>query len=289
MSALSALVKPRDRDLGSFSVRRILPGFPTRAVGPFVFVDHMGPLALPPGEGIDVRPHPHIGLATVTWLWEGALMHRDSLGSVRKISPGAVNWMTAGRGIVHSERSDPDDRVGGVRLHGMQTWVALPRGLEETEPAFVHVEAAALPTFRHDDADVTVIAGHAFGQRAPTPVVSDTLYASATFASAGALAIPASHEERSVYAVDADLSVDGETVPVHHLGVIEPGRAVTLSARGPARAMLIGGARLDGERILWWNFVASSRERIERAKDDWRAGRFAPVPGETEFIPPPER
>lgn len=289
MPALTSIVKPRERDLGSFSVRRLLPGFPTRHVGPFVFVDHMGPLALPPGEGVDVRPHPHIGLATVTWLWEGALMHRDSLGSVQRIAPGEVNWMTAGRGIVHSERSAADDRARGVRLHGMQTWVALPVGLEEADPAFVHVEATALPTFRHDDADVTVIAGHAFGRRAPTPVVSDTLYASATFASAGKLALPAEHEERSVYAVDADLAVDGEPLPVHHLGVIEAGRAVTLSARGPARAMLIGGARLDGERFLWWNFVASTRERIEQAKDDWREGRFTPVPGETGSIPLPER
>jgi len=289
MPALTSIVKPRERDLGSFSVRRLLPGFPTRHVGPFVFVDHMGPLALPPGEGVDVRPHPHIGLATVTWLWEGALMHRDSLGSVQRIAPGEVNWMTAGRGIVHSERSAADDRARGVRLHGMQTWVALPVGLEEADPAFVHVEATALPTFRHDDADVTVIAGHAFGRRAPTPVVSDTLYASATFASAGKLALPAEHEERSVYAVDADLAVDGEPLPRHHLGVIEAGRAATLSARGPARAMLIGGARLDGERFLWWNFVASTRERIEQAKDDWREGRFTPVPGETGSIPLPER
>ena len=289
MPALTSIVKPRERDLGSFSVRRLLPGFPTRHVGPFVFVDHMGPLALPPGEGVDVRPHPHIGLATVTWLWEGALMHRDSLGSVQRIAPGEVNWMTAGRGIVHSERSAADDRARGVRLHGMQTWVALPVGLEEADPAFVHVEATALPTFRHDDADVTVIAGHAFGRRAPTPVVSDTLYASATFASAGKLALPAEHEERSVYAVDADLAVDGEPLPRHHLGVIEAGRTATITARGAARAMLIGGARLDGERFLWWNFVASTRERIERAKDDWRERRYAPVPGETEFIPLPER
>jgi len=289
MPALSALVKPRDRDLGSFTVRRILPGFPTRAVGPFVFVDHMGPLALPPGEGVDVRPHPHIGLATVTWLWEGALMHRDSLGTVQRIAPGEVNWMTAGRGIVHSERSAAEDRAHGVRLHGMQTWVALPRGLEETDPAFAHVAAADLPSFGRDDASLTVIAGHAFGRRAPTPTVSDTLYASATFSRAGSLALPAEHEERSVYAVDADLAVDGEPLPRHHLGVIEAGRAATLSARGPARAMLIGGARLDGERFLWWNFVASTRERIEQAKDDWREGRFTPVPGETGSIPLPER
>jgi len=208
---------------------------------------------------------------------------------VQTITPGTVNWMTAGRGIVHSERSDPADRVRGPRLHGMQTWVALPRGLEETEPAFAHVEAADLPAFGRDDATITVIAGHALGRRAPTPTVSDTLFASVTFASAGSLALPAEHEERSVYAVDADLAIDGETVPMHHLGLIEPGRAVTLSVRGPSRAMLIGGAKLDGERFLWWNFVASTRERIERAKDDWREGRFPAIPGETEFTPLPER
>jgi redox-sensitive bicupin YhaK (pirin superfamily) len=289
MPALSSIVQPRERDLGSFTVRRLLPGFPTRHVGPFVFVDHMGPLALPVGEGVDVRPHPHIGLATVTWLWEGALMHRDSLGTVQRIAPGEVNWMTAGRGIVHSERSAAEDRARGVRLHGMQTWVALPRELEETDPAFAHVAAADLPSFATDDATLTVIAGHAYGRRAPTPTVADTLYASATFARAGSLALPAEHEERSVYAVDADLAVDGEPLPRHHLGVIEAGRAVTIAAPGPARAMLIGGAKLDGERFLWWNFVAGTRERIERAKDDWRERRYAPVPGETEFIPLPER
>ena len=289
MPALTSIVKPRERDLGSFSVRRLLPGFPTRHVGPFVFVDHMGPLALPPGGGVDVRPHPHIGLATVTWLWEGALMHRDSLGTVQRIAPGEVNWMTAGRGIVHSERSAAEDRARGVRLHGMQTWVALPAGLEETDPAFAHVAAADLPAFARDDASLTVIAGHAYGRRAPTPTVSDTLYASATFARAGSLALPAEHEERSVYAVDADLAIDGEPLPMHHLGVIEAGRAVTIAAAGPARAMLIGGARLDGERFLWWNFVASTRERIERAKDDWRAQRMGQVPGETELIPLPEK
>jgi redox-sensitive bicupin YhaK (pirin superfamily) len=288
MPALSSIVPPRERDLGSFTVRRILPGFPTRHVGPFVFVDHMGPLALPPGEGVDVRPHPHIGLATVTWLWEGALMHRDSLGTVQRIAPGEVNWMTAGRGIVHSERSAAADRARGVRLHGMQTWVALPVGLEETEPSFAHVVAADLTAFTLDDAAITVIAGHAYGRQAPTPTVSDTLYASATFARAGSLALPAEHAERSVYAVDADLAVDGEPVPRHHLGVIEAGRAVTISAHGPARAMLIGGARLDGERFLWWNFVASTRDRLERAKVDWRERRFATVPGESEFIPLPE-
>jgi len=288
MSAIAQLVKPRERDLGSFTVRRVLPAFPARFVGPFVFVDHMGPLALPPGQGVDVRPHPHIGLATVTWLWEGVLVHRDSLGTVQAIEPGAVNWMTAGRGIVHSERSRPEDRARGPRLHGMQTWVALPRDREEVEPAFSHVPAAALPSFARDDASIVVIAGHAFGQRAPTTTFADTLYASVQFASAGALALPAEHEERSVYAVDADLEVDGDRVPQHHLAVIAPGRAVTLRAGGPARAMLIGGAALDGDRFLWWNFVSSSRERIERAKDDWRAQRFAPVPGEAEFIPLPD-
>jgi redox-sensitive bicupin YhaK (pirin superfamily) len=288
MSPLAALVKPRERDLGSFTVRRILPAFPTRFVGPFVFVDHMGPLALPAGQGVDVRPHPHIGLATVTWLWEGALVHRDSLGTVQTIAPGEVNWMTAGRGIVHSERSDADDRARGPRLHGMQTWVALPHALEEAEPAFVHVPAAELPAFRRDDAAIVVIAGHAYGERAPTPTVSDTLYASAEFASAGSLALPADHEERSVYAVDADLEIDGEPVPRFHLGVIAPGREAMVRTHGPARAMLIGGAKLDCDRFLWWNFVSSSRERIERAKADWREQRFTPVPGEREFIPLPE-
>jgi redox-sensitive bicupin YhaK (pirin superfamily) len=283
------LIAPRDRDIGAFAVRRILPSAAARAVGPFVFVDHFGPVDLPPGEGMNVRPHPHIGLATITWLWEGRIVHRDSVGSVRAIEPGAVNWMTAGRGIVHSERSDPADVARGQRLHGMQTWVALPRAHEEDEPAFVHVEARALPRVALGVASVTVVAGHAFGARAPTPVLTDTLYASVDFASAGMIALDATHEERSVYAVDADLEVDGERVPRFHLAILSPGRAATIASSGPAHAMLIGGAKLDGERFLWWNFVSTSRERIERAKDDWREQRFQRVPGETEFIPLPDR
>ena len=287
MTAIVHLVRPREHDLGSFTVRRVLPSPAPRFVGPFVFVDHMGPLALAPGQGVDVRPHPHIGLATVTWLWEGALAHRDSLGSVQTIEPGEVNWMTAGRGIVHSERTQAADRAREPRLHGMQTWVALPREHEEIEPSFAHLTAAELPSFARDDASVVVVAGHAFGRRAPTPTFADTLYASVAFASAGAIALPAEHEERSVHAVDADFEIDGELLPRHHLAVIAPGRAVALRSAGPARAMLIGGAALDGPRFLWWNFVSSSRERIERAKADWREQRFGAVPGESEFIPLP--
>lgn len=281
---------PHEKDLGGgFRVRRLLPAMARQAVGPFLFFDHFGPVTAGPQDNHDVRPHPHIGLATVTYLFEGAQVHRDSTGVVQRIAPGAINWMTAGRGIVHSERSPPDDRARGPKLHGMQTWVALPREHEDAEPSFAHVAATDLPAFARGDASITVIAGRAFGARAPAPTFSDMLYAGATFASAGSLVLPAEHEERSVYAVDADLAIDGEPLPMHHLGVIAPGRAVTIEARGPARAMLVGGAPLDGERFLWWNFVASTRERIERAKDAWREGRFAPVPGETEFIPLPER
>ena len=284
---MTTLVAPRVHDLGGFEVRRAVPSIQARSVGPFVFVDHMGPAAFAPGRGIDIRPHPHIGLATVTFLWAGRIDHRDSLGSEQTIGPGDVNWMTAGRGIVHSERTPPGPRADGHALHGLQTWVALPREHEEIEPSFAHLTAAELPSFARDDASVVVVAGHAFGRRAPTPTFADTLYASVAFASAGAIALPAEHEERSVHAVDADFEIDGELLPRHHLAVIAPGRAVALRSAGPARAMLIGGAALDGPRFLWWNFVSSSRERIERAKADWREQRFGAVPGESEFIPLP--
>lgn len=289
VSAVARLVAPRERDLGSFTVRRLLPAAVARSVGPFVFVDHLGPLALPPGSGVDVRPHPHIGLATITWLWEGSLTHRDSLGNVRRIAAGEVNWMSAGRGIVHSERSSPEDRARGVRLHGLQTWVALPLGHEETDPAFVHIAAGALPRFAEGDATVTVVAGDAFGRRAPTPATGRTLYAAVDFTGAGSLRLPAGHAERSVLAVDADLVIDRTTVPRHHLAVLAPAHPVTICASGTSRAMLIGGDPLDAERHLWWNFASSSLERIERAKADWREGRFPPVPGETDAIPLPDR
>ena len=282
------LLRPHLRDLGGLVVRRLLPAHPTRAVGPFVFFDHFGPVTFAPGQGIDVRPHPHIGLATVTYLFEGALMHRDSLGTVQRIEPGDVNWMTAGRGIVHSERTDARERAAGSAMHGLQTWVALPRAHEEAAPGFVHVEGARLPRFGAAGVQGVVVAGRAFGLTSPVPTFTDTLYAALTIDAGASFSVPAEHAERAVYAIAGEILLDGTPLPLHHLAVLPAGRVVTLTAQSTARAMLVGGAPLDGERVIWWNFVSSSRERIETAKDDWRAQRFGAVPGETEFIPLPE-
>jgi len=282
------LVRPHLRDLGGLVVRRLLPSHPIRAVGPFVFFDHFGPVAFQPGQGIDVRPHPHIGLATVTYLFDGALMHRDSLGTVQRIEPGDVNWMTAGRGIVHSERSDVRERAAGATVHGLQTWVALPHADEETAPGFAHVEGARLPRFARDGARGVVVAGRAFGLAAPVPTFSDTLYVALELAAGAAFEVPAEHAERAVYAIDGDVAVDDEPVPGFHLALLPAGRTAVVRARTAARAMLVGGAALDGERVIWWNFVSSSRDRIEAAKAQWREQRFGHVPGETEFIPLPD-
>jgi len=283
------LLRPHLRDLGAFTVRRVLPAHGRQTVGPFIFFDHFGPVALPPGEGMDVRPHPHIGLATVTFLFAGTILHRDSLGSVQRIAPGDVNWMTAGRGIVHSERSAPADRAAGMTLHGLQTWVALPRALEDTAPSFTHVPGAKLPRFDVDGASVIVAAGHAFGREAPTPTHSDTLYAAVELPAGASIAVPADHEERAVYAVEGDIDVDGIAVPEANMAVVGAPGPFVVHARTAAKVMLVGGARLDGERFIWWNFVASSRERIDAAKATWQAQGFGQVPGDTEFIPLPDR
>jgi len=269
-------------------VRRAIPHMLARTICPFVFFDHIGPHVFAVGEGIDVRPHPHIGLATVTYLFEGALMHRDSLGYVQVIRPGDVNWMTAGRGIVHSERTPPPQRAAGHRLHGIQTWIALPLALEETDPGFFHHEAATLPRMRREGAALTIIAGTAFGATSPVVVPSPTLYVAAEFECGVMLRIPPEHAERAVYAIEGELALDGDPLLAGTLAVLTPGVEVTLSAAAPSRAMLLGGAPLDAHRFVWWNFVSSSRERIERARDDWRAQRFGVVPGEAEFIPLPE-
>jgi redox-sensitive bicupin YhaK (pirin superfamily) len=284
----TALLRPHLRDLGDLVVRRLLPAHPTRSVGPFVFFDHFGPVDFAPGEGIDVRPHPHIGLATVTYLFAGALMHRDSLGTVQRIEPGDVNWMTAGRGIVHSERTDAPERAVGGPVHGLQTWVALPREDEEAPPAFVHVPAARLPRFTQPGVRGVVVAGRAFGHTAPGHTFSDTLYVALELEAGARLGVPDEHAERGVYVVSGDVALDDMAVPEHHLAVLPAGARPALSAATAARVMLVGGAPLDGERIIWWNFVARSRERIEAAKDDWRAQRFGQVAGDTEFIPLPD-
>src|SRR5947207_4266311 len=284
------ILTPHLRDLvDGFTVRRVLPAHAQQTVGPFIFFDHFGPTDIAPGQGVDVRPHPHIGLATVTYLFDGALMHRDSLGSAQRITPGDVNWMTAGRGIVHSERSAPEDRAAGVRMHGLQTWVALPRGLEDVDPSFTHVPSATLPRIDVDGAHVVVVAGHAFGHRAPTPTTSDTPYAAVELPAGATLDVPAEHEERAVYAVAGALDIDQTPVPEAHMAVLAARESVRVTARSAATLMLVGGAKPDGERFIWWNFVASSRERIEDAKVKWRGQQYGAVPGDNEFIPLPER
>jgi redox-sensitive bicupin YhaK (pirin superfamily) len=276
-------------DLGGFSVRRVLPQLQARSVGPFVFFDHLGPAQFAQGQGIDVRPHPHIGLATVTYLFDGALRHRDSLGSVQDIRPGDVNWMTAGRGIVHSERSPPTERAQGHLMHGIQTWVALPRHAEEVDPAFAHHPAATLPELVIDGVRLRLIAGNAFGKSAPVQVFAPMFYLAVEFAAGSRLVLPAEHIERAIYAVDSEILVDGLPLAPGRMAVLVPGSDVSIEASTPAIVMLCGGDPLDGDRHLFWNFVSSSRDRIERAKQDWTAQRFGSVPGETEFIPLPNR
>lgn len=281
-------IAPRSRDLGGFSVRRILPYAKRRLVGPFIFLDEMGPAEFAAGQGIDVRPHPHIGLATVTYLFDGEIMHRDSLGVVQAIRPGAVNWMTAGKGIVHSERSSEEARAGVQRLHGMQSWIALPLAHEEAEPEFVHYPTADLPEVRQPGVWMRLIAGTAFGQSSPVRVFSEMFYIHAEFDEGAMLTLQADHAERAAYVVSGSLEIAGRQYDSNTMAVLAPGAAVEMTARAASRVMLLGGATIDGQRHIWWNFVASTPERIEQAKADWTAGRFAAVPGEDEFIPLPE-
>lgn len=286
---MTTLVAPRVHDLGGFEVRRAVPSIQARSVGPFVFVDHMGPAVFAPGRGIDIRPHPHIGLATVTFLWAGRIDHRDSLGSEQTIGPGDVNWMTAGRGIVHSERTPPGPRAEGHALHGLQTWVALPRAHEETAPAFRHHAAATLPVLDVPGGRLRVVAGRGYGEESPVRVFADTLYVAIDLDADGEVALDAGHRERALYVLDGEAQLDGADLPAMHLVVLDDGVRHRLRAKTPLKAMLLGGEPLDGPRHLWWNFVSSSKDRIEQAKDDWRDGRFAAVPGESEFIPLPAR
>jgi len=282
-------------DLGDgFFVTRLLPQIARRSIGPFVFFDYFGPVDFVPGKGVDVRPHPHIGLATLTYLFDGGQTHRDTLGSVQDIAPGDVNWMTAGRGIAHSERTGEHLRATGHRLHGIQSWIGMPQGDEEADPAFQHFARSELP--EHEDKAVTLrlIAGEAFGLKSPVQVFSPIFYADARFAPGGALRYATDHEERALFIIDGEIQIGGSTqgVETHGPGamlVLDQGEDVSLYADAPARVMLLGGAKLDGPRHIWWNFVSSSKERIERAKLDWKEGRFGLIPGDDkEFIPLPE-
>jgi redox-sensitive bicupin YhaK (pirin superfamily) len=283
-------LRARDKDLGGgFTVRRLLPAHPRQSVGPFVFFDHFGPVTTRPGDNHDVRPHPHIGLATVTYLFEGAMMHRDTLGSVQRIEPGAINWMTAGSGIVHSERMPPDLRDATHVAHGLQLWAALPQAFEEAAPDFKHTPAAAIPTVAQQGATVKVLIGAAFGSKSPVATFAPTLYLDVALAPGATLQLPAASAtfERAVYSVDQSIVVDGVEVPAFTLAVLSPGATTTIAAPDGARCAVIGGEPLDGPRFLWWNFVSSSRERIERAKEDWSQQRMGTIAGEHEWIPLP--
>lgn len=287
MSDFELVLTPVTHDLGQFEVRRVLPAKARTMVGPFIFVDQFGPAQLDIGSGMDVRPHPHINLATVTWLFEGAIEHRDSLGSFSTIRPGQVNLMTAGRGIVHSERSPASERKTGPKLYGMQTWLALPDGREEIDPAFEAV--TDLPIVEDGRAKAIVIMGELWGERAQTTTYADTIYAEIVLGAGGAIPLEEDADERAVMLVGGDASVDGHALKPYELAVLQPGRDMTLESATGARVMLLGGETITSRRHVWWNFVSSSRERINQAKEDWREGRFPKVPGdETEFISLPE-
>jgi len=288
--SIEMVIVPRARDLGGFEVRRALPAARKQMVGPFIFFDQMGPALMQPGQGIDVRPHPHIGLATVTWLFDGSIYHRDSLGSSQPISPGELNWMTAGKGIVHSERTAPPELARERKVFGIQSWVALPKQFEETAPAFDHVEAHKLPVIDERGISARIIAGSLYGATSPVKTHSDLFYADVQMTAGTALPLPVEHEERGVYVAEGEIELAGQVFEEGRLLVFRPGDAITLRARTNARLMLLGGEPMDGPRYIWWNFVSSSKDRIEAAKDDWKQARFAIVPGdETDFIPLPDK
>ena len=287
--ALELVIVPRTRDLGDgFMVRRALPHGKRQMVGPFIFFDHFGPMQFISGKGMDVRPHPHIGLATVTYLFDGSIMHRDSEGNVREIQPGAMNLMTAGRGIAHSERTPDVQRANGQKMLGLQSWIALPAGSEEIAPSFQHFGADTLPTVSDTGFNARIIAGKAFGKASPVTMVSPWFYAEVSVQAGTSVPLDPDHEERAIYVVDGEIEIAGDRHEGPKLLIFRPGDAITVNAVRNTRMMFLGGDALEGPRHLWWNFVSSSKERIEQAKQDWKTGRFAHVPEEHEFIPLPE-
>jgi redox-sensitive bicupin YhaK (pirin superfamily) len=289
--AVELVLLPRAHDVGGFEVRRALPARERQMVGPFIFFDQMGPGEFLAGQGLDVRPHPHIGLSTVTYLFDGSILHRDSIGSEQPILPGDVNWMTAGRGIAHSERTDPGLRTQANQLYGIQSWVALPKDAEEVAPGFVHHPAASLPLVEDGGTRLRLIAGTGWGLAAPVAVSSPLFYADAALAAGATLPMPDEHEERAAYVLDGEVEVAGDRFAAGRMLLFRARDRLALRA-GPqgARVLLLGGAAMDGPRFMFWNFVSSSRERIEQAKADWKSGRFGTVPGdEREFIPLPEK
>jgi redox-sensitive bicupin YhaK (pirin superfamily) len=288
--AISQVIVPRTVDLGDFAVRRALPSARTRMVGPFIFFDHFGPAEFHAGNGLDVRPHPHIGLATVTYLFDGEIMHRDSLGTAMAIRPGEVNWMTAGRGIVHSERTRPERRVDGEPIHGLQMWVALPATKEEMEAGFAHHATAEFPVIKENGKNVRVVVGSLYGASSPVPTVHETIFGDVHLKAGTSLPLDADHEERAIYVIEGVVDIAGDKFEPGRLLVFKPGDAPTITAINSAHFVILGGAPMDGPRHIWWNFVSSRKERIEQAKADWKAGHFDKVPGdEIEFIPLPEQ
>jgi redox-sensitive bicupin YhaK (pirin superfamily) len=287
-NALDLVIVPRARDLGDFAVRRALPHGKRQMVGPFIFFDHFGPVQFIAGKGMDVRPHPHIGLATVSYLFDGRILHRDSEGNTQEIMPGAMNLMTAGSGIAHSERTPPAQRLGGQTLLGLQSWIALPAAQEEIAPSFQHFAADSLPVVEDGGLWARVIAGSAFGKTAPVTMVSDWFYAEVALAAGASAPLDPDYEERAVYVVDGEVEIAGDHFEAPRLLIFRPGDRITVTAKNAARVMFLGGTALEGPRHLWWNFVSSRQERIEQAKEDWKSGRFAAVPDESEFIPLPD-
>ncbi|KRE08645.1 pirin [Bosea sp. Root670] len=287
--AIEKVIVPRSHDLGGFQVRRALPAIGQRMVGPFIFFDQMGPAEFHLGEGLDVRPHPHIGLSTVTYLFDGEIMHRDSLGTALAIKPGAVNLMTAGRGIVHSERTGMEARATGPKLYGIQAWLALPKTHEEVAPEFKHHGAGDLPRIVEGGKRISLIMGSAYGQTSPVQFPWDALYAEAVLSPGAILPLDPDYDERAIYIVSGKVDIAGDEFGAGQLLVFKPGDRISILAIDQARVMIVGGEPMDGPRNIWWNFVSSSKERIEQAKQEWKTGRFDTVPGdESEFIPLPE-
>ena len=287
--AIAHVVVPRTVDIDGLEIHRALPSARTRLIGPFIFFDHFGPAVFRSGQGIDVRPHPHIGLATVTYLFDGEIMHRDSLGTAAPIRPGEVNWMTAGRGIVHSERTAAEQRIGGVPIHGLQCWVALPSAKEEMDAAFAHYEVAKFPEVSADGICARIVTGSLFGAASPVKTTSETLFADVTLAKGASMPLDADTVERGIFVVSGEIDIAGNTFGRERLLVLRPGDRLTVTALADAHLMVLGGEPMDGPRHIWWNFVSSRKERIEQAKAEWKSGRFGIVPGDTEeFIPLPE-
>jgi redox-sensitive bicupin YhaK (pirin superfamily) len=288
-SSVALVIKPRTRDLGGFEVARVLPYAKHRMVGPFIFFDRMGPSDFPAGEGINVRPHPHIGLATVTYLFDGEIMHRDDLGYAQAIRPGDVNWMTAGRGIVHSERTRDEVRDQPSTVFGIQSWIALPKDQEECDPGFFHHSADTLPVISQPGMDMRLIAGSAYGETSPVETASPMFYLDVHTDAGVTLDITNEYAERAVYIVAGDIQLDGTSYGENEMLVLNPDADIDVTASSGTRFMLLGGDPIDGERHIWWNFVSSSKERIEHAKDDWKSGRFGTIDGDDEFVPLPEK